>query len=77
MELQGHVLKGVVVLNGPAELPEGAVVSVPYPVAELSTHSVRLRVNFPLVRTSNPGTIHLTNDRIAEILDEEDLSARR
>jgi hypothetical protein len=34
-------------------------------------------VDFPLVRTGKPGTLHLTNQMIAEIFDEEDFSPRR
>jgi len=34
-------------------------------------------VQFPLVHSKHPGTLHLTGQRIAEILDEEDASPRR
>jgi hypothetical protein len=32
------------------------------------------RVQFPLVRSDHPGTLDLTNERIAEILDEEEVA---
>jgi hypothetical protein len=35
------------------------------------------RIEMPLVRTGQPGTVKLTAQRIAEILDEEDASPRR
>jgi hypothetical protein len=77
MELKGHVRNGVVVFDGPAELPEGAAVSVRYPAEKPPSTAARTRVTFPLVRSANPGSIRLTNDRIGEILDEEDLPPRR
>ncbi len=33
------------------------------------------QVEFPLVRTSAPGSVPLTNERIGEILDQEDLDS--
>ena len=73
MELNGFVQNGVIVLTGGASLPEGTPVTVscgveattPPPVAE------RKYVVFPLVDSDTPGV--LTNERIAEILEEEDL----
>ena len=32
-------------------------------------------VQFPLVHSAEPGTLHLTNELIAEILDAEDVEA--
>jgi hypothetical protein len=76
--IRGRVKNGVIVLEDGATLPEGARVTV-------SCNTVRLRprpgeekrVQLPLVRTGRPGTLHLTNERIAEILLEEDLAALR
>jgi hypothetical protein len=56
MEILGHV-----------------VVTVSYPELPSEPPAVgRKRVSFPLVRSTQPGSVHLTNERIAEILDEED-----
>jgi hypothetical protein len=37
----------------------------------------RTRIEVPLVRTGEPGTVKLTNDRIAQILEEEDVGRYR
>lgn len=78
MEISGRVHKGVVVLEGGLELPEGAPVTVCYPAA-VGTKAVveKRRIEFPLVRTGQPGSVRLTGEQIAEILDEEDVAPRR
>jgi hypothetical protein len=76
MELQGRVHNGVVVLDGQSALPEGAAVTVTYPAAPALPSSSKKRIQVPLVRTAEPGTIHLTNERIGEIFDEEDAAPR-
>jgi hypothetical protein len=76
MNLSGRVHNGVIVLDGGATLPEGAVVVVSYPpMGELRKSDVKRRVEFPLVRSTKPGSVHLTGERIAEILNEEDVPA--
>lgn len=78
MELLGRVDQGVVVPQGDAHLPEGAMVRIlyePEPVEAMT--NAGHRVEFPLVRTGKPGTLHLTNEMIAEIFDEEDFSPGR
>lgn len=75
METRGRVQNGVVVLEDGVVLPEGAPVTV-------SCDSVRIwrrpgekkPVEFPLVHSEQPGTLDLTNERIAEIFEEEDLA---
>lgn len=76
MEILGHVQNGVVVLDGPMSLPEGAAVRVVVR-SSLVTHFSKnpKRVEFPLVHSTAPGSIDLTNERIAEILEEEDIDA--
>jgi hypothetical protein len=78
MEIPGRVPNGVVVLEGALALPEGAQVTVSYhaPMGAGSEAQKR-RIEMPLVRTGQPGTVKLTAQRIAEILDEEDASPRR
>jgi hypothetical protein len=64
-----------VVLEGDSVLPEGAAVTVTYPA--VSSHAPvakKRRIQVPLVRTGEPGTVALTGARIAEILDQEDAS---
>jgi hypothetical protein len=78
MEILGHVRNGVIVLDGNPNLPEGAVVTVLYPVVPSSAPALeRKRVSFPLVRSTQPGSVPLTNERITEILDDEDAAPRR
>ena len=75
MVIRGRVRNGVVVLDNPSALPEGAEVTVSYPVAEGPPSGTESkRVKFPLVHCKNPGTVALTGERVAEILDEEDVS---
>ncbi len=73
MEILGQIQNGVVVLAGGSALPEGAVVTVTYrgePIENAAKCKTRIQV--PIVRTGQPGTLVLTNNRIAEILDHED-----
>jgi hypothetical protein len=77
MTIPGRVQNGVVILEGDSTLPEGAVVSVYCPTAAPPSSAGKVRIQLPLVRTGEPGTVHLTNQRIAEILDEEDVAPRR
>jgi hypothetical protein len=77
MIIRGRVQKGVVVLEGEAALPEGAAVTVTYPApAHAQTPSPKQRIQVPLVRTDQPGSVSLNGAAIAEILDDEDASAR-
>ncbi len=76
MTVQGRVQNGVVVLEGGVSLPEGAAVRVVCgngPVIRVSP--TRKEVELPLVKPGRPGSVVLTNDRIAEILDEQDASS--
>ena len=74
MEIQGRVHHGVVVLEGEPELPEGMVVTVSFPNPPPPERpDVRQRISLPLVLSD--GSLRLTAERIAEILDEDDVSA--
>lgn len=76
MEIPGVVQNGVVVLDGTIELPEGAAVLVMYgasPVIRVAQNPKP--VALPIFDSGESGTIDLTNDRIAEILDQEDASS--
>lgn len=76
MVISGRVHNGVVVLEGGLTLPEGIQVTASCPVvpsAELNRH--KRRVNLPLVSSSRPGTLDLTAERVAERLDEDNVSA--
>jgi hypothetical protein len=76
MEFQGVVQNGVVVLDDAITLPEGAAVVVTCreaPVIRFAKNPVS--VVLPIFDSDEPGTIDLTNERIAEILDREDASS--
>ncbi|MEX2172202.1 MAG: hypothetical protein WD851_22975 [Pirellulales bacterium] len=81
MVILGHISNGVVVLEGDAPLPEGAAVAVVYPrqsAKPQGTEPPRIECEpgrFPLVRGGAPGSLELTNERIQEILDAEDIEA--
>lgn len=79
MNVLGRVENGVVVLEGPAMLPEGAQVVVLYPVAGPRIHvsAVRKPAQLPLVKTGRPSSVRLTNERIAGILEAEDIEAMK
>jgi len=78
MELNGFVQNGVVVLTGGVSLPEGTPVTVMCNVeASALPPAEKKRVQLPLVHSDNPGSVNLTNERIAEIFDEEDIAYAR
>ena len=76
MEISGRVHNGVVVLDGDASLPEGMAVKV-FVQTPLIFHvsENKKRLEFPLVLSSAPGSIDLTNEQIYEILDDEDVES--
>jgi hypothetical protein len=74
MVIPGRVMGGVVVLEGSVTLPEGVDV-VPRPVPVMQGTNTKRRVVLPLVDSKHPGAIRLSAQRIAEILEEDDLSA--
>lgn len=77
MVIPGRVHNGMVVLESEAALPEGAAVTVIYPAPpQADPAAQKRRIQVPLVRTGQPGSVQLTGTRIAEILDEEDASPR-
>jgi len=76
MVIRGRVRNGVVVLQGGPALPDGLEVTVSCPdLPGTRPRRRKRRVELPLVRSDHPGTLHLTAERIAEILEEDDLSS--
>ena len=76
MEIPGHVENGVVVLDGGAVLPEGArVVVSDSPRPDNGYQPPKKTAELPLVAGGQPGSIVLTNERIGEILDDDDFAA--
>ena len=78
MQIPGHVQNGVVVLDGGATLAEGTkVVVFQLSRVDQGSQPERKSVELPLVSSGEPGSIHLTNERICEILGEEDLETMK
>lgn len=75
MEILGRVHNGVVVPEGELALPEGTLVSVVHPVLPIpESYGSQQRVKLPLVPSDHPGSARLTAERVAELLDDEDVS---
>jgi hypothetical protein len=76
MVINGYIRNGVVVLPSDASLPEGAAVAVVYhgPAQPAGEKPAPARAPFPLIRSARPSSINLTNERIAELLDEHAVS---
>ena len=72
MKTSGIVKNGVIVLDGSVLLPEGTRVLVTIPSPLINTTASSKHIEFPLGDSSNPGSVHLTNEIIGAILDEED-----
>jgi len=74
VQIPGYVQNGVVVLDGGATLAEGTrVVVSQLSRADQEPQPEKKPVELPLVSGGVPGSVHLTNERIYEILDEEDV----
>jgi hypothetical protein len=70
MTIKGRVQRGVIVLQDGVTLPEGTEVSVSYEPGLVAKPKQGKRVEFPLVRSKHPGTLQLTAERVAELLDD-------
>jgi hypothetical protein len=76
MEIQGRVVNGVVVLDSESPLPEGAIVTVVYPIVAAAVPiKSQSRISVPLVPSDRPGSVRLTGKRVAKLLDDDDVSA--
>ncbi|MGO8900798.1 MAG: hypothetical protein ACLQU5_20965 [Isosphaeraceae bacterium] len=77
MEIRGRVHNGVVVLEGELPLPEGTEVEVIVSSgAAPETKPVgQQRIEFPFVRSKHPGSLRLTGQRAAELLEEDGVPA--
>ncbi|HEY1601079.1 MAG TPA: hypothetical protein VGG64_15860 [Pirellulales bacterium] len=61
------------VLEDGSALPEGTQVTVVCPTAPSGAPAPqKRRVQLPLVPSNRPGTLQLTGERIAELLDQDD-----
>jgi hypothetical protein len=68
----------VVIFESSAALPEGTPVTVVSCIEPaIRVAKKRRRVVLPLVKTGRPGSLRLTGERIAQILEEDDLASFR
>ena len=72
MDIDGLVQNGVVILPGGQSLPEGTRVTVSVPPSKPVGKSKR-RISLPLVPSAHPGTLQMTTERVAELLEEADV----
>jgi len=70
MTIKGRVQRGVIILQEGVTLPEGTEVIVSCEPGSITKPEQGKRVEFPLVRSNHPGTLHLTSERVAELLDD-------
>ena len=73
MNIRGTIRNGVVELECGTPLPDGTevIVTCQHPAATLKSR----RVSLPLVPSTRPGSICLTAERVAELLEDADVSA--
>ncbi len=76
MNISGRVQNGVVIPEGNASLPEGALVCISLLSPPRTENAGKQRLQLPLVVSDRPGTVQLTNSTIAEIMDDEDAAPR-
>jgi hypothetical protein len=75
MQVLGRVSNGVVILEGNRSLPEGTQVVVT--VCPTDCETMGSPLPFPVVRSEQPSSLDLTNEKIAELLEDEDFSSGR
>jgi hypothetical protein len=79
MVLTGRIQNGMVVLDGNPPVPEGAIVAVtigPTSLPKLEFTGTTY-IDLPIINAGPPGSLQLTAEKIAEILDAEDAAPRR
>ncbi len=74
MRNHGIVHNGTIVIDGGIPLPEGTRVVVSIEAESAEPEPSEYRVQFPLVYSATPGKLHLTNEEIAEYLDDDEIS---
>ena len=72
MKTLGVVHNGVIEIEGGVPFPEGTRIRVSIE-PESSESTTPYRVRFPLVYSQTPGQLHLTNEMIAEALDDDEI----
>jgi len=76
MELRGRVHNGVILPEDSGALPEGACVRIVIDLGPRHDEEPRgKRISLPLVRSEHPGSLRLTGEDLARILEEDDLAS--
>lgn len=75
MITHGKVIDGVIVPDGGISLPEGADVTISYAEMVSPTNGRNRRIQLPVIPSERPGSVSLTAERVAELLDEADVPA--
>jgi hypothetical protein len=75
MILHGRFENGVVVLQEGVSLPDGSEVTVIVPATGPAPAKCDARVMLPLVPSGAPGSLKLSSEKIAELLNRDDLSS--
>lgn len=73
MQIQGIVRNGSILFESGIPFSEGTRVIITAVSPEPPIKETK-RIQFPLVESDQPGSLALTNERIAEIFEEEDLA---
>ncbi len=69
----GVVHNGVIVVDGGIPLPDGTRIRVSIEPDLGESHPASRYVEFPLVHSKAPGSLHLTNEMIAEYLEHDEI----
>ncbi len=76
MDIDGLVQNGVVVLIGGQALPNGMRVTVTFPLpSSQEAGEAKRRISLPLVPSQSPGSLQMNAERVAELLEEGDVSS--
>ena len=74
MNIRGRIKNGVVELEGSPSIPEGTEVVVVVNDLPTKAGDAAMPLPFPVVSSEQPGSVKLTGDLIAEMLEDDDVS---
>lgn len=74
MQAEGVVHNGVIVIEGGVAIPDGTRVTISTQGPIARDDKSKSTVEFPLVRSANPGQLQLTNEFLSECLDADEIS---
>lgn len=74
MNIRGRIKNGRVELDGSPSIPEGTKVVVYVNDQPTKVDDESTPLPFPIVSAERPGSVNLTSDLIAEMLEDDDVS---